>query len=221
MGSTAMLASLRVAIAAISLIGSSGIAARADSTKTAADATPRAYRTAELQSRSSSRAAGAAGILKNPVSVAPTVSNSTRPIAAAAAPAFGQAIDSRAGSPQSALPSDPVERRRYERAASAFATFCRDWQRLLHERELDNLHHLSWRERGGLETALYTGYGKIESCECKASKEGLPIGKIRYEQINYSLVGKTVEEARHSQPKLLNEISTLEIFSWDKNKWFY
>ena len=115
----------------------------------------------------------------------------------------------------------PAERRTYLRAASAFTGFCRDWERLLHEREVDNLEHLSWREDGGLKTATYTGYGKLESCECKESKEGLPIGKIRYEEINYSIVGKTIGEARHAAPKLLHEISTLEIFSWDKGKWFY
>jgi hypothetical protein len=115
----------------------------------------------------------------------------------------------------------PAERRTYLRASSAFADFCRDWERLLHERELNNLEHLSWRQDGGLETADYTGYGKVESCECKESKEGLPIGKIGYEEIQYSIVGKTVPEARQAAPKLLHEIKTLEIFSWDKGKWFY
>jgi hypothetical protein len=115
----------------------------------------------------------------------------------------------------------PVQKRTYHRAASAFTSFCHDWERMLREREVNNLEHLSWREDGGLETATYTGYGKVESCECKASKEGLPIGKIRYMEINYSIVGKTIEEARHAAPKLIHEISTLEIFSWDKGKWFY
>jgi hypothetical protein len=115
----------------------------------------------------------------------------------------------------------PAQRRTYQRAASAFTGFCQEWERLLHEREVNNLDHLSWREDSGLETASYTGYGKVESCECKASKEGLPIGKIRYEEILYSIAGKTIKEARHAVPKLTHEINTLEIFSWDKGKWFY
>jgi len=115
----------------------------------------------------------------------------------------------------------PVQRRTYQRAASAFSDFCHDWERMLHEREVNNLEHLSWREDGGLQTASYTGYGKVESCECKASKEGLPIGKIRYMEINYSIVGKTIQEARHAAPKLIHQISTLEIFSWEKDRWFY
>lgn len=115
----------------------------------------------------------------------------------------------------------PAERQTYQRAASAFTGFCHEWERLLHEREVNNLEHLSWSEAGGLETATYTGYGKVESCECKESKEGLPIGKIRYLEMNYAIVGKTVDEARHAAPKLMHEISTLEIFSWDKGKWFY
>jgi hypothetical protein len=118
-------------------------------------------------------------------------------------------------------PLTPAQRRVYSRAASAFGSFCHHWETLLHEREVNNLDHLSWRNDGGLESATYTGYGKVESCECKPSKEGLPIGEIRYIERNYSIVGKTISEARHAVPKLTHEISTLEIFSWDKGKWFY
>jgi hypothetical protein len=115
----------------------------------------------------------------------------------------------------------PAQRRTYQRASSLFASFCRDWERLLHEREVNNLEHLSWQQNGGLQTATYTGYGKVESCECHASKEGLPIGKIGYEEMLYSIAGKTVSDARHAAPKIMHEIRTLEIFSWDKGKWFY
>jgi len=115
----------------------------------------------------------------------------------------------------------PAQRRAYRRAASTFNSFCHHWESLLHEREVNNLGHLSWRNNGGLETASYTGYGKVESCECKPSKEGLAIGKIRYEERNYSIAGRTIDEARHAAPKLMHEIGTLEIFSWDKGKWFY
>jgi hypothetical protein len=115
----------------------------------------------------------------------------------------------------------PAQRQTYQRASSTFTSFCHDWERLLHEREVNNLEHLSWREAGGVKTATYTGYGKVESCECKESKEGLPIGKIRYRELLYSIAGKTIDEARHAAPKLTHEVSTLEIFSWDKGKWFY
>jgi hypothetical protein len=115
----------------------------------------------------------------------------------------------------------PAQRRTYQRASSVFASFCHDWERLLHEREVNNLEHLSWQQNGGLQTATYTGYGKVESCECHASKEGLPIGKIGYEEMLYSIAGKTVSDARHAAPKIMHEIKTLEIFSWDKGKWFY
>jgi hypothetical protein len=117
--------------------------------------------------------------------------------------------------------SNPVLRRRYEHAAASFDAFCSDWERLLHDREVNNLEHLNWHQQGGYETATYTGYGKIEGCECKASKEGLPIGKIRYEEISYYLIGKTIEDAKHAVPKMTGKIETLEIFSWEKNKWFY
>jgi hypothetical protein len=115
----------------------------------------------------------------------------------------------------------PAQRRTYQRASSAFTSFCHDWERLLHEREVNNLDHLSWQQNGGLQMATYTGYGKVQSCECHASKEGLPIGKIGYEEMLYSLAGRTVNDARHAAPKIMHEIRTLEIFSWDKGKWFY
>ncbi|HKV55308.1 MAG TPA: hypothetical protein VJN94_11785, partial [Candidatus Binataceae bacterium] len=118
------------------------------------------------------------------------------------------------------LPADPAARLLYENAAAKFPSFCEDWARLLHEREIDNLGHLTWQERGGYQTATYTGYGKIESCECKDS-EGVPIGKVRYEEMNYYLAGKTIDDAKRSAPKLLGVVNTLEIFSWEKSKWFY
>ena len=61
----------------------------------------------------------------------------------------------------------------------------------------------------------------VESCQTKESVEGIPIGKITYDELSYYLAGKTVEEARRSSPKLVHQVHTLEIFSWDKNKWFY
>jgi hypothetical protein len=140
----------------------------------------------------------------------------------ASASGAGASAASAAQAQADALESlSPAQRRTYLRASSAFSDFCHEWERLLHEREVNNLEHLNWRHDGGLETASYTGYGKVESCECKESKEGLPIGTIRYEEINYAIVGKTIEEARHAPPKPKHEIKTLEIFSWDKGKWFY
>jgi hypothetical protein len=198
---------------------------------------------------SGATAAGPSTVLKIPTTtVLPDPSNaivqpvpSTTAPLAAASPASPMPMQSSAASTNTAVPAigaaatkvasqsqvdgveflTPAQRRTYQRAASVFTVFCHDWERLLHEREVNNLEHLSWREDGGLEIATYTGYGKLESCECKASKEGLPIGKIRYDEINYSIAGKTIDEARHAIPKQTHEISTLEIFSWDKGKWFY
>ncbi len=115
----------------------------------------------------------------------------------------------------------PAEKAHYEHAANLFPSFCQEWQRLLHDREVNNLAHLNWQLRQGYETATYTGYGQVESCDTKESVEGIPIGKITYEELSYYLTGKTIGEARGSKPKLVHQIHTLEIFSWDKNKWFY
>ena len=114
-----------------------------------------------------------------------------------------------------------VQRRKFERASTDFPAFCQDWERRLHEREVNNLAHMNWQKRGGYETASYTGYGKVESCETKESTKGVPIGKISYQEYNYYLAGKTLEEAEHATPKLVGRTNTLEIFSWEKNRWFY
>jgi|SRR5579875_1509248 len=114
-----------------------------------------------------------------------------------------------------------AEKSRYEHAASLFPSFCQEWQRLLHDREVNNLAHLNWQLRQGYETATYTGYGQVESCDTKESVEGIPIGKITYEELSYYLAGKTINDARNAKPKVIRQVHTLEIFSWDKNKWFY
>lgn len=111
--------------------------------------------------------------------------------------------------------------RRYEKASASFPAFCHDWEQKLRERESNNLEHLEWKLRDGYETATYVGYGNIKSCDCKMSKEGLPIGKLTYDEMTYYLVGKTIDEARHAKPKPVSDTPTLEIFSWEKSKWFY
>ncbi|MEA2647607.1 MAG: hypothetical protein QOG61_42 [Candidatus Binataceae bacterium] len=115
----------------------------------------------------------------------------------------------------------PAEEARYNLAAAKFADFCHDWQRMLHDRESNNLNHLTWQTRGGIQTTTYTGYGQVEGCETKESAEGVPIGKISYPEMIYNLAGKTPDEARHAPPKVVHETHTLEIFSWEKDKWFY
>jgi hypothetical protein len=118
-------------------------------------------------------------------------------------------------------PVSLVARRRYEKASATFPAFCHDWEQKLHERESNNLDHLEWKLRDGYETATYVGYGNIKSCDCKMSKEGLPIGKLTYHEMTYYLAGKTIDEAKHAKPKAVSDTPTLEIFSWEKSKWFY
>ena len=115
----------------------------------------------------------------------------------------------------------PEEERRYNLAAGKFPGFCHDWERMLRDRETNSLAHLIWVTHGGIESTTYTGYGQIDSCETKESVEGVPIGKLSYMEMIYDLEGKTPEQARQAPPKILHQTHTLEIFSWDKNKWFY
>jgi len=89
-----------------------------------------------------------------------------------------------------------AEEDRYNKAASKFPAFCHDWQRMLHDRETNNLSSLTWQTRDGLQYATYTGYGQVDGCEIKESTQGIPIGKISYMEMLYNVIGKTSDEAR-------------------------
>jgi hypothetical protein len=122
-----------------------------------------------------------------------------------------------------ALPASlsTLARHEFETAFRQLPSFCQDWQSKLHEREVNNLAHLTWQEKNGYETATYVGYGKVDGCLCKESAEGIPIGKVTYDEYQYYLTGKTLNDAKAAKPKLTATTRTLEIFSWDKEQWFY
>jgi hypothetical protein len=111
--------------------------------------------------------------------------------------------------------------REFKEASAQFPDFCKHWEQNLHDREVNNLAKLNFSEKGGFETATYTGYGKIAGCESHQSKDGYSIGKLQYEEFVYYLVGKTKEEARNAPPKAISDTHTTEIFRWENNKWFY
>lgn len=108
---------------------------------------------------------------------------------------------------------------KFDQAASAFPEFCRDWQRKLHDRELNNLENISWKDQNGWKTATYLSYSPIKTCNCKRSTGGIPIGELTYQETELYLSGRTVEEARHAEPKPVGITNTTEIFRWDRTKW--
>lgn len=109
---------------------------------------------------------------------------------------------------------------RFRTAAAEFPAFCQDWQQKLAERTRWNLTQISWHVEHGLESGTYISYGAIDSCVTKLSSQGIPVGKLSYVEYTYALSGKTIEDAKHAQPKPVSTIRTLEIFSFDHNKWF-
>jgi hypothetical protein len=114
-----------------------------------------------------------------------------------------------------------VEKRTFAQATAAFASFCQNWERMLHDREIDNRGHLEWHENRGYETAIFVAYSKLESCQCKLSAKRSPLGELKYKELSYYLVGKTIDEANQTRPLLYGATETLEIFSWEKNRWTY
>ena len=117
-------------------------------------------------------------------------------------------------------PLRELHERRFKIAAAQFPAFCRDWQQKLEDRTQWNLSRIAWHVDHGIESGTYTGYSTINSCTTKLSDSGVAIGKLTYEEYTYLLSGKTVDQAKHAQPKQLSIMRTLEIFRFDHGKWF-
>jgi hypothetical protein len=109
----------------------------------------------------------------------------------------------------------------FQVASASFPDFCRDWARKLSVREHDNQTHIKWEMRDGVETGSYVGYGAIDSCTCKEANNGVAVGVLTYKEFNYTVTGKSVEEARHATPHATTVVPTREIFAYEKGKWFW
>jgi hypothetical protein len=111
--------------------------------------------------------------------------------------------------------------REFQQASALFPAFCKDWEQKLRDREANNIEHLELKLENGFETALYTGYSPVESCESHQSPQGFSIGKLSYEEFHYLIKEKTLDEAKHAKGNKVDDTHTTEIFRWDKGKWFY
>lgn len=197
---------------------------------------------ARAQSADSTRQSGAS---EQPNPSAASAGDSAKPADAPAAKADASALsgsstgsDTAAGSdssPQPASPSSghyPIHEAlkefhppvrtgddAFDRASETFPAFCKDWERRLHDRELNNQESVSWKDQDGFKTGTYLAYSPIKTCNCKRSTGGVPIGELTYQETEYYLAGRTVEEARHASPKTVGVTNTTEIFRWDRTKW--
>jgi len=111
--------------------------------------------------------------------------------------------------------------KQFQIASASFPDFCRDWARKLSAREHDNLGNIKWQMRNGVETGSYVGYSQIDSCSCKEATNGVAVGILTYKEFDYTLSGKSVEEAAHSTPHADSVVPTREIFAYEKGKWFW
>ena len=109
----------------------------------------------------------------------------------------------------------------FQVASAAFPDFCRDWAHKLSVREHDNVEHIKWEMRDGMETGSYVGYSSIDSCTCKEASNGVAVGILTYKEFDYTLTGKSVEEAKHAAPHAASIVPTREIFAYEKGKWFW
>src|SRR5207302_2041066 len=63
---------------------------------------------------------------------------------------------------QKANPLRLVRDREFKKASAVFPAFCKDWERKLHDRELNNESHIAWQQKDGWQTGTYTGYGPVQ-----------------------------------------------------------
>jgi hypothetical protein len=108
----------------------------------------------------------------------------------------------------------------FEIAKDAFKGFCQQWHQTLVDRRVNNVNHIDWKMKNGVETGTYVGYGPIKSCVCKEAENGIPVGDLTYNELDYTVTGKTKGQAKAAKPSV-SVVPTREIFSWDKGKWFY
>jgi hypothetical protein len=111
--------------------------------------------------------------------------------------------------------------KQFQIASAAFPDFCREWAHKLSVREHDNLSNIKWVMEKGVESGNYVGYGAIDSCTCKEATNGVAVGILTYKEYDYTLTGKSVEEAKHASPHATTVVPTREIFAYEKGKWFW
>ncbi len=125
------------------------------------------------------------------------------------------------GAAQTLNPAMMRALKEFQVASASFPDFCRDWAHKLSVREHDNVEHIKWEMRDGVETGSYVGYSSIDSCTCKEATNGVAVGILTYKEFDYTLTGKSVEEARHATPHAATIVPTREIFAYEKGKWFW
>jgi hypothetical protein len=125
------------------------------------------------------------------------------------------------GAAQTLNPAMMRALKEFQVASASFPDFCRDWARKLSVREHDNLGNIKWAVHDGVETGSYVGYGSIDSCTCKQASNGVAVGILTYKEFDYTLTGKSVEEAKHTTPHATTVVPTREIFAYEKGKWFW
>jgi hypothetical protein len=125
------------------------------------------------------------------------------------------------GAAQTLNPAMMRALKEFQVASASFPDFCRDWARKLSVREHDNLGSIKWAMHDGVETGSYVGYSSIDSCTCKEASNGVAVGILTYKEFDYTLTGKSVEEARHATPHASTIVPTREIFAYEKGKWFW
>ena len=104
------------------------------------------------------------------------------------------------GSAQTLNPVMMRALKQFQVASASFPDFCRDWARKLSVREHDNLGSIKWAMHDGVETGSYVGYSSIDSCTCKEATNGVAVGILTYKEFDYTLTGKSVDEAEHYHP---------------------
>ena len=63
--------------------------------------------------------------------------------------------------------------------------------------------------------------GSVAAGAIEGDTSGVAVGVLTYKEFDYTLTGKSVEEARHATPHAATIVPTREIFAYEKGKWFW
>jgi hypothetical protein len=104
---------------------------------------------------------------------------------------------------------------------SSFDTFCGEWGKKLHEREVHNIASIKWDSGTSWVQGTYVGYSEPLSCAVEPDSGTVPVGKIIYHEFVYEKRGPSIKAAEGEPGQAVETTEVTEIFRYQNGKWVY
>lgn len=104
-----------------------------------------------------------------------------------------------------------------------FQSFCLEWMGKLAERERSNRSGARLTRTTGGVRLEHVGYSEQPvRCESRVRDPRKPgMGVLVYDEIRYHRFGKTEQDARASEPQVVERVAVTELFRYDGKSWTY